>query len=90
MWGVVYKILSDELGYTCDEIHEIMKAKFLKEWVTIKTKDKAEEVEVVKSTTSLKTNEMEAYLDRIRQWAAIDFGISNPLPNEVEHETNTY
>ena len=87
MWGVVYKILADELGYSCEEVHEIMAAKFLKHFVTITTKEGIEEVEIVRSTTSLKTTEMEEYLEKIRQWSAMELGISIPLPNEVDNDT---
>ena len=29
MWGVVYKLMSDETGYTPDEIHQLMGERFL-------------------------------------------------------------
>ena len=58
-WGVPIKILSDELGYTRSEIHEVLKAMFLSDVIHLKTKDKIKEVTIVKSTADLKTVENE-------------------------------
>lgn len=77
MWGVVYEILSDKTGYTPEEIHAIMKFKFLR------IMDERNN-EYVRSTTKLNTAEMEIYLDKIKKWAAQDLGVFIPDPNEVE------
>jgi hypothetical protein len=29
MWGVVYKLIADHTGYTADEVHQLMKDRFL-------------------------------------------------------------
>jgi hypothetical protein len=75
-WGVVLEILSEHLGYTPDEMHEILKFKFLK---TVKA-----DMEYVKSTTKLNTVEFEDYLTKIKQWAASELSCVIPDPNECE------
>ena len=81
-FGVVVKILSNETGYTVDEMHEILKYKFLgvKEisWGT-------DRIVTIKDSKSLKTDEFEDYLKRIREWASAELSIYLPLPNEVEY-----
>jgi hypothetical protein len=59
LWGVVYNLLSNETGYTCDEIHDAMKYKFL----TISAKP----LMIVRSTASLSTVELEEYTENIRR-----------------------
>lgn len=83
MWGVVYETLSNHLGYTPEEIHEICKHKFLKGWLTLHEKSGAKEIEITKSTASLNTVEMENYLTKIREWASIELTCWIPDPNEV-------
>ena len=84
-FGVVYKILSLELGYTVDEIHDIMKYKFLPR--TIKIGD--ESIIVPTSTTQLDTSQMEDYLRQIREWAStLEPKIFIPKPNEENYDTN--
>lgn len=88
MWGVVYKILSEHTGFSPEEIHEVCRHKFLKDWVLLQKKDGAyTEVESAKSTTSLSTSDMEKYLESIRIWASADLGCFIPLPNEANYST---
>jgi len=75
-WGVVIELLSKELGYDKDEMHEILKYKFLQ--------SNAMGMPYVKSTTKLSTGEFEDYLEKIRRWAAEFLNINIPLPNECE------
>ena len=75
-FGVVVEILAKELGYDKDEIHEILKYKFLQ--------SNAMGMPYVKSTTKLSTGEFEDYLEKIRRWAAEFLNINIPLPNECE------
>jgi hypothetical protein len=83
-WGVIVKLISDELGYTPEETHEILKHKFLKEIIKLKIRSGIELAEITKSTTSLTTIDFETYLRQIREWASIDMGLWLPLPNELE------
>ena len=70
-FGVVLDILSKETGYEIDEMHEIMKYKFLK----VKGK-----MDYIKSTAKLSTSEFETYLERIKRWAAQDLSVVIPDP----------
>jgi hypothetical protein len=77
-WGIVIEILSDFTGYSRDEMHEVLKTKFL----SYKVKILHEEFVITKSTTSLTTQEFEDYLRLIREWAST-MGCYIPLPNEI-------
>ena len=74
-WGVVIELLSKELGYDKDELHEILKYKFLQ--------SNAMGMPYVKSTTKLSTGEFEEYLSKIKRWAAEFLHIVIPDPNEA-------
>lgn len=84
-FGVVVKALSELTGFNPDEMHEILKHKFLKKsvWITNIEKGTVEEVVITQSTTELTTVEFENYLAKIRQWAGEELNCPIPLPNEV-------
>lgn len=73
-WGVVLETLHKHTGHTADELHEMMKYKFL----FVKG-----DMPYVRSTTSLNTAEMETYLENIRRWAATAINCDIKEPNEV-------
>ena len=80
LWGVCYDILSKELWYEVDEIHDIMRERFLK--ITQKLKsDKRVKLKRTKSTSELSTIEFEEYTENIRQFAQKYLNILIPLPN---------
>lgn len=85
-FGVIVKILSEHMGYTILETHEIMKAMFLSEIKIVTTKAGAKEVKIVKSTTEITTIEAEEYYSQIRIWASAELGCWIPEPNEVISE----
>ncbi len=79
MWACT-TILSNELGYDKEEMHEIIKYKFL-------TKEKVNETtgEVLKyvgSTASLTTFEFTQFMEALVRWAAETFSIILPYPGE--------
>lgn len=74
--GVVLKILGDELGNDREEMHEIVRMKFLQDF--------SGRFPRLKSTARLSTVEMEAFLSEVRQWASRDLNIFIPLPHDVE------
>lgn len=84
-WGVVVSILSDELGLIPEEVHDIVKNKFL-----LNHRIKTENGKVVwavaypRSTSTLSTSEFEDLMSKVRMWAASEFKIYIPLPNEVD------
>jgi len=81
-WAVIVKMLSDETGYSRDEMHEILKAKFL----GCQAKVGKQYVHYSRSTITLKTNEFEDYLTEVREWASTELNCFLPLPNEVDYE----
>lgn len=85
LWGVVYKMISDETGHTNDELHEYYKAKLLTQHKELKDKEsgKIERYVVIGETKTLNTIEFEEYVEGVRMLAALDHGLSIPLPNEV-------
>jgi len=74
-WGVVVTMLSDETGYSTDEMHDALRMLFLQ--------DRTKKIPTIKSTTDLSTVEFEDYLAKIRQWAAETLNCVIPDPNEV-------
>lgn len=80
-WGVVVPILASEFGYYKDEMHELLRRKFLS--YTRVSPHTGEEELFAKSTTKLNTQEMEVYLESIRTWALSEFSVYLPLPNEI-------
>lgn len=66
LWGFLYKHIGDYLGYTQDEMHLLMKYKFLRSEKIID----GQSVETIKSTTRLTVDEMQRYQEQIETWAA--------------------
>lgn len=82
-WGVVLDILSEELGYTKTEMHEILKHLFLFNVVCLNKKNGEKQfVNTVKSSSELSVAEFEEYLGQIRTYASVELGIWIPEPNE--------
>ncbi|NNL42028.1 MAG: hypothetical protein HKO79_06000 [Desulfobacterales bacterium] len=79
-WGVVIKMLADHFGYIGpgekDDLHEAMRSKFL----VYQGKFGPQ----VMSTTQLDTATFERYLEAIRFWAAVNYDIKIPMPNQVD------
>lgn len=87
-WGVVVESLWEYLGgqrgdaYDLMEIHEYLKSRFNGAEITIGRLSRW----IGKTTTTLTTVEMEAYLESIRNWAARDLGLFIPEPNDAPGE----
>lgn len=89
-WKLCVEPLVDFLeGYTKEEIHELLKYKFLSEvrYVKNRIKGNLEEVKVMKSTTSLTTIQFNEFMSQIRIWAS-QLGCSLKEPNEVDYANN--
>ena len=88
-WGVVLKILAEDLGYIGpgekEDLHNELRSIFL-----VRTGKLGQPT--VESTTRLSTELFEKYLEAIRNFAKERFGIIIPMPNEAEtsSETDTY
>lgn len=78
-WWLAMTILGNELGYSKEETHELMKFKFLKrERVIEKT---GEILEYIESTTTLSKPDFADMVTDMVRWAA-SMGIVIPLPGE--------
>jgi hypothetical protein len=78
LWGVVYKILGEHLGYEAEELHEACKVRFL-------TDHSCEEVaglKRIKSTAALDAAAFSDYVERVRQLAA-ELGVYIPDPGGI-------
>ena len=78
-WGVIVRMVSDEMAILPDEAHDFLKSLFLK----IGVEANGKRWEVTKSTASLTVDEFEDYCEKIRQWSANELNCPIPLPNEV-------
>lgn len=76
-WAVPVTILADHFGYTKDEMHDALRMMFLK-------KPEAK-IPTVRSSTDLNTTEFTDYLESIWRWAATEYGINIPDPENVEY-----
>ena len=74
-WGVVIPLLCDHFGYFEEEMHDVIKLKFLYEF------DKRTGLARIRSTANLTTVEFEDLMTKIRTWASEE-GVFIPLPNE--------
>lgn len=77
LWGVVYKLISDEIGHTPEECHEIFKARFLPKYI-VEVGNIKETISL--STTSLDTVEFKEYINKVVRFAAEQLSIVIPDP----------
>lgn len=75
LFGVVYKVIAETLGYTVDEIHGLLAKKFLSEEHIVLS----EPVIFVKSTAKMSKKDFAEYLENIFRFAA-EFGVVIPDP----------
>lgn len=89
-FGIIVDLLSEHTGFTRDEMHEILKSKFLRRTMWIPKKTGIMEMSVISySTKELTTVQFEKYLSEIREWSSMELGVSIPEPNEVDYaQTN--
>ena len=84
-WSQVLKLISEHTGYTVDEVHELMKAKFNAKVmvVTNAAGELVSEDRVGQTTTKLNKLTFGDYCEQIRIWAAqeLDVYIPDPDPN---------
>ena len=79
-YWVCVTILSQEIGYEKNELHEILKYKFLtKEKVDEKT---GECYNFVGSTTKLNKTEFGEFVAELQRWSSQTFNVVLPDPNE--------
>lgn len=83
-WKCIVQELANSLGYFPDEMHSILRTKFLSEWEMIEVNDKKIGLNKIGSTTDLNTKAFEVYAEQIRIWALTELGIRLLVPNEYE------
>jgi len=83
-WEWIGTVISPELGYTKDEVHMLLRDKFLG-YNEVTTK-KGETIRELKSTTKLKVGEFKDYLEAIDMFVA-EYGIILPRPEDLYLES---
>ncbi len=89
-WGVIMKALTDYFNeeqtfnrkVNADEVHELMKMKFL--GTIVFDLPNGEVMEAVETSKNLDNTEFIAYFENIIAWSAEMFGLEIPKPNEEE------
>ena len=75
-WGVVMAILARELGYTAEEVHDALKAKFRgHEDITTGL--------VIARSTRTNSPDFWEYIAQVRLWSHQFLGVYIPEPNEI-------
>ena len=74
LWGYLYPSVGNHLGYSSDDIHQLMGFKFLKEEKAIN----GENVSIIQSTSRLNVKQMVDYQRNIEIWA-MDLGWSSDV-----------
>jgi len=74
-WSVIVPAIAEYTGYTRDEAHEALKAKFLG------TEDMSHGLLRIGSTAKLNTQEFADLVDKVILWAAEELGVVIPLPD---------
>lgn len=80
-WGIVLKMLSDELWYEIDDVHEVMLEKFATKKVRLKKDKRVKLIKTIRSK-EMTTIEFEDYLENIRVFASKYLNLIIPLPND--------
>ena len=78
-WKIVIGILANEFGYEPDEMHMVLREKFLRIY-----DNKHPDFVIAKSTTKLSTIDFIGYVERIQRWASIEHQIFIPDPKKVD------
>ena len=83
-WGVVIAMLSKEIGYSPEAMHEYMKEQFLTP-IKVDMPDGGE-LEWRASTADLTTELFDSYIQKIRIWAGDFLSLDIPLPNQTQFD----
>lgn len=84
-WGVIVQLLAEHTGYTPDEMHEVLKAKFIPKRFAVANGNGEirDELVIGGSTTTLNTVEFGEYCTAIQEWAAAELAVVIPDPEDV-------
>ena len=83
-WGVVVQMLSEHTGYTPEEVHDLLKMRFIPKRLAVCNGNGVIQDEFVLggSTREMDTEEFGAYVEEICQWAATDLDLIIPDPEQ--------
>lgn len=80
-----YTIIGNELGYTKDEVHDLLREMFLP-WEEIELKGVKQKRLTSTSSDEFKTKHMSQYLDAIDRFAASELGIILPRSSDAAYD----
>lgn len=82
-WGVVVQLLAEHTGYTPDEMHDVLKAKFIPKQMAVCDGNGVivDELVLGGSTREMNTIEFGEYMEAIREWAAEALDVVIPDPD---------
>ena len=82
-WGVIVDLLSEHTGFTPDEMHEVLKAKFMPKRLAVTDGNGEIKGEFVIGGTTTKLDKVAfgEYCEAIRTWAAEELGVVIPDPD---------
>jgi hypothetical protein len=83
-WKCIVQELANSLGYFPNEMHDILRTKFLGSWEFIEVNDKKVGINKTESTTNIDSKAFEIYTEQIRIWAITELEIRLMSPNEHE------
>ena len=76
-WGVVLELIANHTGYLTEEVHEVMKSKFLRS----KKVWGGGEITILRSTSDLTSDEFAEYIEQVRV-EATEMEINIPDPDK--------
>ncbi len=81
-WGVIVEAISEHTGYTPDEVHEFLKAKFIPKKLAVcdGNGEVVDEYVLGGSTRKMNTQAFSDYCELIRVWCAETLDINIPDP----------
>lgn len=84
-WGVIVEAISDHTGYTPDEVHEFLKAKFIPKKLAVcdGNGEVVDEYVLGGSTRKMNTVQFGEYCESVRRWAAETLDVNIPDPEAL-------
>lgn len=83
-WGVVVELISEQTGYTPDEVHDVLKQMFIPKRLAVSDGNGEIRGEFVigGSTRTMNKNEFGEYVESIKRWASQTLDLVIPDPDQ--------